>query len=177
MKFLPVLALALMAYTDVADAWSLKVYKKPNFKGAYSYMNGKSKSGGKCRKLSALHGPNMSGISRSKSFKSYDTKANSLCSVAFYHTKNCSGGKGDAGEGYGTFTWSGSAKDGYYSFYIKCGKLKRRDLEGGEWNATEAALADIDLSDEYDHEFDDVEGLEWEEDDDGDFEEGEGFEE
>lgn len=150
MKVLPVIAVALMACADLTDAWAVNAYKATNLKGTKATLSGKSRSGSKCYKINNMKGPNLGGKVGSLKIKTYDTKAKSLCKFAFYSSSNCKKGRGDACDGYGTFTFSGSAKMKYYSMKVSCGKLnyKRSEIDGdGEWNATASALDDIDMAD------------------------------
>lgn len=66
--------------------------RSDKFKGTKSYKTGKG-----------FKGPNLAGKVGSVKFKSYDTKANTVCSVAFHTSSDYQKGRSDAFDGYGTF--------------------------------------------------------------------------
>jgi hypothetical protein len=167
MKLLSVLAIALVACTDVTAAWSVTVYSKPHYKGSHSTKSGNGGTGSACHKISGFKGPNLSGKVTSFKYTSFNKKHKSVCAIKFYESSNCKGSYGDGFDGYGQYLMDGSSPSRYYSIRTTCKRtnLKRSGIEGGEdFNATASALEDINLADsqdwEYEEESDDLDDLE-----------------
>ncbi|KAM0321511.1 hypothetical protein ACHAQA_010079 [Verticillium albo-atrum] len=150
MKLLLAVVIALMACTDLASAWRMRLYKGEKFTGASSTIAGKGRPGKGCHRVSSFKGPNLSKRFKSNQYWPYDPTYKTSCGVYFYYSKNCKGerGSGYLGGGGGSFGGSGTSYERYQSIDTTCkyADRKRSEIEGddGDSNATAAALEAID---------------------------------